>query len=79
MQSLTANGDVRYRIKQLPRSLGFDKGFYVCVRALQLLVQHNQGCVIVAVAGVIIIQSYIFVCLFMPMLTILHGWKRRLC
>lgn len=41
----------RYRLKQLPRALGFDKGFYVCVRALQLLVQQNQGCIVVAVAG----------------------------
>ena len=42
---------MRYHIKQLPRDLSFDKGFFVCLRALQLLTQHNRGCVIVGVAG----------------------------
>jgi hypothetical protein len=51
MQSPAADGEARYRIKQVPRDLGFDKGLYVCVRALQLLVQRNKGSIIVAVAG----------------------------
>ena len=42
---------MRYQIKPLLRDLSFDKGFYVCLRALQLLTQHNRGCVIVGVAG----------------------------
>lgn len=42
---------MRYQIKPLPRDLSFDKGFYVCLRALQLLTQHNKGCIIVGVAG----------------------------
>jgi hypothetical protein len=41
----------RYRITPLQRDLSFDKGFFVCLRALQLLTQHNQGCIIVGVAG----------------------------
>eukprot|EP00892_Ulva_mutabilis_P001750 jgi/Ulvmu1/11576/UM079_0019.1 len=47
----STNGDSRYHVKQIARPLGFDKGFYVCVRALQLLVQHNQGCTFVGVGG----------------------------
>lgn len=50
-QVLTGSGDMRYHVKPILRPLGFDKGFYVCVRALQLLVQHNQGCVFVGVGG----------------------------
>jgi len=50
-EQVHCNGDTRYHVKQIARPLGFDKGFYVCVRALQLLVQHNQGCIFVGVGG----------------------------
>ncbi|XP_051116866.1 inorganic pyrophosphatase TTM1-like isoform X2 [Andrographis paniculata] len=41
----------RYEIAPIPDSLSFEKGFFVVVRACQLLAQKNEGMVLVGVAG----------------------------
>jgi hypothetical protein len=41
----------RYTLRPIPEDLTFDKGFYVFIRALQLLRAHNDGVVIVGLAG----------------------------
>lgn len=41
------NGTSRYSIKPLEEKLSFDKGFYVFIRAIQLLVSRNKGVVLV--------------------------------
>lgn len=45
------NGKPRYTIRRIEDTLSFDKGFYVFIRALQLLKSHNDGCIIVGIAG----------------------------
>ena len=42
-----SNGKTRYSIKPLEEKLSFDKGFYVFIRAIQLLVNRNKGVVLV--------------------------------
>lgn len=42
------NGSSRYSIKPLEEKLSFDKGFYVFIRAIQLLVSRNKGVVLVS-------------------------------
>lgn len=45
------NGRSRYTIKPLEEKLSFDKGFYVFIRAVQLLLSHNpKGIVVVSFA-----------------------------
>ncbi|PNW74224.1 hypothetical protein CHLRE_13g590300v5 [Chlamydomonas reinhardtii] len=46
-----ADGRTRYSIKAIEETLSFDKGFYVFVRALQMLKANNTGTVVVGVAG----------------------------
>lgn len=46
-----SNGRSRYTIKALDEKLSFDKGFYVFIRAVQLLVNKNKGVVLVGLAG----------------------------
>ncbi|XP_006647773.1 inorganic pyrophosphatase TTM1-like [Oryza brachyantha] len=41
----------RYEIVRFPEPLSFEKGFFVMIRACQLLVQHNEGIIFVGVAG----------------------------
>ncbi|EFJ49038.1 hypothetical protein VOLCADRAFT_59885 [Volvox carteri f. nagariensis] len=45
------DGRTRYTIKPIEETLTFDKGFYVFVRALQMLKASNTGTVVVGVAG----------------------------
>ena len=42
------NGKTRYSIKPLEEKLSFDKGFYVFIRAIQMLVHRNKGVVLVS-------------------------------
>lgn len=44
------DGD-RYEIAPIQDTLSFEKGFFVVVRACQLLAQKNEGMVLVGVAG----------------------------
>lgn len=41
----------RYTLRPINEELPFDKGFFVFVRALQLLRAHNEGVVVVGLAG----------------------------
>ncbi|KAK6788584.1 hypothetical protein RDI58_012382 [Solanum bulbocastanum] len=41
----------RYEITSIPDNLSFEKGFFVVIRACQLLVQKNEGLIILGVAG----------------------------
>lgn len=41
----------RYEIAPIPDNLSFEKGFFVVVRACQLLSQKNDGLILVGVAG----------------------------
>lgn len=41
----------RYEIVPFPDPLSFEKGFFVVIRACQLLAQHNEGIIFVGVAG----------------------------
>lgn len=42
-----SDGTSRYTIKPLDAELSFDKGFYVFIRAIQLLTQHNKDTILV--------------------------------
>ncbi|XP_004299262.1 PREDICTED: uridine-cytidine kinase C isoform X1 [Fragaria vesca subsp. vesca] len=41
----------RYEIAPIPDTLSFEKGFFIVIRACQLLAQKNDGLVLVGVAG----------------------------
>jgi len=41
----------RYTLRPVTDELSFEKGFYVFIRALQLLRAHNEGVVVVGLAG----------------------------
>ncbi|MCD9560868.1 Inorganic pyrophosphatase ttm2 [Datura stramonium] len=41
----------RYEIISIPDNLSFEKGFFVVIRACQLLVQKNEGLIVIGVAG----------------------------
>lgn len=41
----------RYEIAPIPDNLSFEKGFFVVVRACQLLAQKNDGLILIGVAG----------------------------
>lgn len=41
----------RYEIAPIPESLSFEKGFYLFIRACQLLTQKNEGVMLVGLAG----------------------------
>ncbi|RXH77387.1 hypothetical protein DVH24_023661 [Malus domestica] len=41
----------RYEIVQIPDVLSFEKGFFIVIRACQLLAQKNEGIILVGVAG----------------------------
>ncbi|GIL79958.1 hypothetical protein Vretimale_12820 [Volvox reticuliferus] len=45
------DGRTRYTIRAIEETLSFDKGFYVFVRAIQMLKASNTGTVVVGVAG----------------------------
>ena len=42
-----ADGSTRYSIKPLEAEFSFDKGFFMFVRAIQLLMQHNKDTILV--------------------------------
>ncbi|GMH38094.1 hypothetical protein BSKO_05978 [Bryopsis sp. KO-2023] len=48
---LTKDGRVRYTIKPIADQLSFDKGFFVFIRAVQLLMSQNEGTIVVGLAG----------------------------
>ncbi|CAI9113408.1 OLC1v1014005C1 [Oldenlandia corymbosa var. corymbosa] len=41
----------RYEIAPIQDNLSFEKGFFIVIRACQLLAQHNDGIILVGVAG----------------------------
>lgn len=41
----------RYEIVPIPDSLSFEKGFFIVIRACQLLAQKNEGIILVGIAG----------------------------
>ena len=41
----------RYEIVPIQNSLSFEKGFFIVIRACQLLAQNNDGIILVGVAG----------------------------
>ena len=41
----------RYQVEPIDEELSFDKGFFLFVRAVQLLLAHNDGVVMIGVAG----------------------------
>lgn len=41
------DGSSRYSIKPLESEFSFDKGFFMFVRAIQLLTQHNKNTILV--------------------------------
>ncbi|XP_057851860.1 inorganic pyrophosphatase TTM1 isoform X1 [Cryptomeria japonica] len=41
----------RYTIAKIPENLSFEKGFYMFIRACQLLAQNNEGISVVGLAG----------------------------
>lgn len=45
------NGRMRFTVKPIDETLPFDKGFFVVIRALQLLRNHNDGTIVVGLAG----------------------------
>ncbi|GBF98882.1 phosphoribulokinase uridine kinase [Raphidocelis subcapitata] len=45
------DGRMRWTVTPIDEQLTFDKGFYVFIRALQLLRTHNEGAVLVGLAG----------------------------
>lgn len=47
----TTTGGVRFTVKPIDAKLPFDKGFFVVIRALQLLTSHNEGTIAVGLAG----------------------------
>lgn len=48
---LQQDGHPRFTIKPIEEKLSFDKGFYVFIRAIQLLTAKNTGTVVVGLAG----------------------------
>ena len=47
VKAQNGNGRTRYTIKPMEEKLSFDKGFYVFIRAVQMLVSNNKGVVVV--------------------------------
>lgn len=41
----------RYEMVPLPDTLSFEKGFFILIRACQLLAQQNEGIILVGLAG----------------------------
>ncbi|KAK6790555.1 hypothetical protein RDI58_009636 [Solanum bulbocastanum] len=41
----------RYEISSIPDNLSFEKGFFIVIRACQVLVQKNEGLIMIGVAG----------------------------
>ena len=48
LQVVKVKGGERYTVKPVEEKLSFDKGFYVFIRAVQLLVSRNSGPVLVS-------------------------------
>lgn len=66
---------VKYELKPIASQLSFDKGFYVFMRAVQLLTSHAEGTIVVGVAGPSGSGKTAFcdkVIAFMPEIAILH-------
>ncbi|CAI6009991.1 unnamed protein product [Closterium sp. NIES-65] len=47
----TPDGKERKEIAVIPETLSFEKGFFLFIRAVQLLTQNNEGMVLVGLAG----------------------------
>ena len=47
VKAQNGSGRTRYTIKPMEEKLSFDKGFYVFIRAVQMLVSNNKGVVVV--------------------------------
>ncbi|KAL4451982.1 hypothetical protein ABPG75_007644 [Micractinium tetrahymenae] len=46
-----SDGSTRFSIKPLDCEFSFDKGFFMFIRAIQLLTQHNKDTIVVGLAG----------------------------
>uniref|UniRef100_A0A0V0HYJ6 Putative ovule protein n=1 Tax=Solanum chacoense TaxID=4108 RepID=A0A0V0HYJ6_SOLCH len=51
VQLVKRSTSARYEIAPIQDQLSFEKGFFIVLRACQLLVQKNEGIVLVGVAG----------------------------
>ena len=51
LQLVTKKDSDRYEIAPIPDTLSFEKGFFIVIRACQLLAQKNGGITLVGVAG----------------------------
>lgn len=51
VQLVKRSASARYEIVPIQDQLSFEKGFFIVIRACQLLVQKNEGIVLVGVAG----------------------------
>ncbi|XP_009607874.1 inorganic pyrophosphatase TTM1 isoform X1 [Nicotiana tomentosiformis] len=51
VQLVKRSNSARYEIVPIQDQLSFEKGFFIVIRACQLLVQKNEGIVLVGVAG----------------------------
>lgn len=47
----TLDGTERYELVSVEETLSFDKGFFLFIRAIQMLLQKNEGVVLVGLAG----------------------------
>lgn len=51
VQLVKRKDNERYEIVPIPDQLSFEKGFFIVIRACQLLAQKNDGMILVGVAG----------------------------
>lgn len=51
VQLVKRKDSTRYEIVPIQNSLSFEKGFFIVIRACQLLAQNNDGIILVGVAG----------------------------
>ncbi|XP_062111253.1 inorganic pyrophosphatase TTM2-like [Humulus lupulus] len=51
IQLVKRKDSTRYEIVPIKDSLSFEKGFFIVIRACQLLAQHNEGIVLIGLAG----------------------------
>ncbi|KAF4402708.1 hypothetical protein G4B88_012493 [Cannabis sativa] len=51
IQLVKRKDSTRYEIVPIKDSLSFEKGFFIVIRACQLLAQHNEGIILIGLAG----------------------------
>lgn len=51
VQLVKRKDSIRYEIAPIQDSLSFEKGFFIVIRACQLLAQNNEGIILVGLAG----------------------------